>query len=102
MEFRKILDRRGTVVSDPMATVAPLKLGRAYVVSGEPRKQRARLPEFSDPLERWRSRHSFCHYASGTEAVVEIESEWSAGRRERAAGRLCPAVALAHSSQKKA
>ena len=45
---------------------------------------------------------SFCHYASGIEGVVEIESEWTARRRERAAGRLCPTADLAHSSQKKA
>ena len=42
---------------------------------------------------------SFHHYASGTEGRVEIESEWTARKRERAAGRLCPAVQLPHSSQ---
>ncbi len=45
---------------------------------------------------------SFRHYATGTEGIVEIESEWTAIKRERAAGRLCPAVVLAHTSQKKA
>jgi len=45
---------------------------------------------------------SFRHYATGEEGAVEIESEWTARRRERAAGRLCPAVELPHSSQKKA
>ncbi len=45
---------------------------------------------------------SFCHYATGYETVVEIESEWTANRRERAAGRLCPAVVLPHSSQNRA
>src|SRR5437588_8656581 len=45
---------------------------------------------------------SFRHYATGGEGRVEIESEWTARKRERAAGRLCPAVerggwpALAH------
>ena len=45
---------------------------------------------------------SFRHYATGCEGRVEIESEWTARKRERAAGRLCPAVerggwpALAH------
>ena len=42
---------------------------------------------------------SFRHYATGFEGRVEIESEWTARKRERAAGRLCPAVELPHSSQ---
>ncbi len=37
---------------------------------------------------------SFLHYATGVEGRVEIESEWTARKRERAAGRLCPAVVL--------
>ena len=45
---------------------------------------------------------SFVHYATGVQGLVEIESEWTANRRERAAGRLCPAVELPHSSQTKA
>ena len=45
---------------------------------------------------------SFRHYATGCEGRVEIESEWTARRRERAAGELCPAVELTHSSQKTA
>jgi len=45
---------------------------------------------------------SFCHYATGCEGRVEIESEWTARRRERAEGRLCPAVELPHSSQNQA
>jgi hypothetical protein len=45
---------------------------------------------------------SFRHYATGTEGRVEIESEWTARKRERAAGRLCPAVELPHSSQNQA
>jgi len=45
---------------------------------------------------------SFRHYATGCEGRVEIESEWTARKRERAAGRLCPAVALPHSSQNRA
>ena len=42
------------------------------------------------------------HYATGCEGRVEIESEWTARKRERAAGRLCPAVELPHSNQKQA
>jgi hypothetical protein len=45
---------------------------------------------------------SFRHYATGAEARVEIESEWTARKRERAAGTLCPAVELPHSSQNRA
>jgi putative transposase len=45
---------------------------------------------------------SFRQYATGCERRVEIECEWTARRRERAAGTLCPAVELPHSSQKTA
>jgi len=45
---------------------------------------------------------SFRHYATGCEGRVEIESEWTARKRERAAGRLCAAVELPHSSQNRA
>ena len=45
---------------------------------------------------------NFCHHATGCEGRVEIESEWTARKREGAAGRLCPAAELAHSSQRKA
>jgi hypothetical protein len=44
---------------------------------------------------------SFRHYATGCEGRVEIESE-TARKRERAAGRLCSAVELPHSSQRRA
>ncbi len=45
---------------------------------------------------------SFRHYATGCEGRVEIESEWTARKRERVAGRLCPEVELPHSSQRRA
>jgi putative transposase len=45
---------------------------------------------------------SFVHYATGREGRVEIESEWTARRRERAQGRLCAAAELPHSSQRQA
>jgi len=45
---------------------------------------------------------SFRHYATGSEGRVEIESEWTARKRERGAGKLPPAVELPHSSQKRA
>src|SRR6266704_911862 len=45
---------------------------------------------------------SFRHHATGAEGRVEIESEWTARKRERAAGRLCPMIELPHSSQNQA
>jgi putative transposase len=45
---------------------------------------------------------SFGQYATGCVGRVEIECEWTARARERAAGRLCPAVKLPDSSQKRA
>jgi putative transposase len=45
---------------------------------------------------------SFRHYATGCEGRVEIESEWTARKRERVAGKLCPALELPHSSQRQA
>src|SRR5712692_8366924 len=51
--------------------------------------------------EDWRW-SSFRHYATGAEERVEIESEWTARKRERAAATLCPAVELPHSSQNRA
>jgi putative transposase len=45
---------------------------------------------------------SFCHYATGMSRCVEIESEWTARKRERGAGKARPAVDLPHSSQKQA
>jgi putative transposase len=45
---------------------------------------------------------SFRHYATGREGRVEIESEWTARKRERAAGRICPVIELPHSSQNRA
>jgi putative transposase len=45
---------------------------------------------------------SFRHYATGYEGRVEIESEWTARKRERAKSKLCPTVPLPHSSQNQA
>jgi putative transposase len=42
---------------------------------------------------------SFLQCATGCQGRVEIECEWAARKRERAAGRLCPGVELPHSSQ---
>jgi len=54
-----------------------------------------------DRPEDW-ERSSFRHYAADCEGRVEIGSEWTARKRERAAGRLCPAVELPHPSQNRA
>ena len=35
---------------------------------------------------------SFRHYATGHEGTIEIESDWTANKRERLAGRLCALV----------
>jgi putative transposase len=45
---------------------------------------------------------SFRHYADGSERRVEIESEWTARKRERAEGTLPPRIELPHSSQNRA
>ena len=45
---------------------------------------------------------SFLQYATGCEGRVEIESEWTARKRQRAEGKLCPAMELPHSSQRRA
>ncbi|HXM20476.1 MAG TPA: transposase [Terriglobales bacterium] len=42
---------------------------------------------------------SYRQYATGCTGTVEIECEWTARERERAAGRLCPAAKLPRSSQ---
>jgi len=45
---------------------------------------------------------SFRQYATGCEGQVEIECEWTARKRERAAGSFDPPRELPHSSQKQA
>ena len=45
---------------------------------------------------------SFLQYATGCAGRVEIECEWAARKRERAAGRLRPALEPPQSSQKRA
>jgi tetratricopeptide (TPR) repeat protein len=50
-EFQKILDHPGTVVSDPVRTLARLQLGRAYLQSGD--KARAKIA-YQDFLTLWK------------------------------------------------
>jgi DNA-binding winged helix-turn-helix (wHTH) protein/tetratricopeptide (TPR) repeat protein len=45
-EFQKILDHRGIVVSDPIAALAHLQLGRAYVLMGEMEKAKSAYQDF--------------------------------------------------------
>jgi hypothetical protein len=51
VEFQKILDHRGVVVSDPVGALAHLELGRAYALSGD--KIRARRA-YQDFLALWK------------------------------------------------
>ena len=46
IEFQKILDHRGIVVSDPIGALAHLGLARAYVLSGDTAKARAKYQDF--------------------------------------------------------
>jgi hypothetical protein len=46
IEFQKILDHRGIVVSDPIGALAHLQLGRAYVLSGDPSKAKTAYHDF--------------------------------------------------------
>ncbi len=50
-EFRKILDHRGIVASDPIGALARLKLGRAFAMSGDKTKARAAYHDF---LSLWK------------------------------------------------
>ena len=46
IEFQKILDHRGTVVSDPIGALAHLQLGRALVLSGDKTKAKSAYQDF--------------------------------------------------------
>ncbi|HKV81224.1 MAG TPA: protein kinase [Candidatus Sulfotelmatobacter sp.] len=45
-EFQKILDHRGSVLSDPIGALANLQIGRAYEMAGDPAKAKAEYKEF--------------------------------------------------------
>ena len=45
-EFQKILDNRGVVVNSPIAALAHLQMGRAYVLQGDIAKARAAYQDF--------------------------------------------------------
>ena len=50
-EFRKILDHRGIVISDPVGAVARLQLARAYVLMGDIVKAK---PAYQDFFRLWK------------------------------------------------
>jgi DNA-binding winged helix-turn-helix (wHTH) protein/lipopolysaccharide biosynthesis regulator YciM len=55
VEFQKILDHRGIVVSDPIRALAHLQLGRAYVMAGDKEKARTAYMDF---LTLWKDADS--------------------------------------------
>jgi eukaryotic-like serine/threonine-protein kinase len=46
VEFQKILDHRGIVVSDPIGALAHLQIGRAYAMEGDTAKAKAAYQDF--------------------------------------------------------
>jgi hypothetical protein len=54
VQFQKVLDHRGIVVSDPIGTLAHLQIGRAFALSGNKSRAEAALPGFLWSLERSR------------------------------------------------
>jgi eukaryotic-like serine/threonine-protein kinase len=46
IEFQKILDHRGIVVSDPIGALAHLQLGRAYALAGDTTKAKVAYQDF--------------------------------------------------------
>jgi tetratricopeptide (TPR) repeat protein len=52
VEFQKILDHRGIVVSDPIGALAHLQLGRAYALSGNKTKAKSAYQDF---LTLWKA-----------------------------------------------
>jgi eukaryotic-like serine/threonine-protein kinase len=50
-EFQKILNHRGTVISDPIGALAHLQLARAYVVAGD--KAKAKF-DYQDFINLWK------------------------------------------------
>ena len=46
MEFQKILDHRGIVVSDPVGALARLQLGRAYAMQSDTARAKTTYQDF--------------------------------------------------------
>ena len=51
VEFEKIIDHRGIVMSDPIGALAHLQLGRAYVLSGDTTNA---IAAYQDFLTLWK------------------------------------------------
>jgi tetratricopeptide (TPR) repeat protein len=51
VEFQKIVDHRGIVISDPVGALAHLQLGRAYLMAGDQAKAKAAYGDF---LNLWK------------------------------------------------
>ena len=85
----------------PSATCGPLKPAfdlRGDVHTSQTQANEQVKPGLCERPEDWEWT-SFRHYATGREGRIEIESERTARKRERAAGSLCPALEPPHSSQ---
>ena len=46
VEFQKVLDHRGIVVSDPVGALARLQIGRAFAVAGDKTKAKTAYQDF--------------------------------------------------------
>jgi hypothetical protein len=46
LEFQRILDHRGLVLTDPIGALAHLELGRAFVLSGDKSKAKTAYQDF--------------------------------------------------------
>jgi eukaryotic-like serine/threonine-protein kinase len=55
VEFQKILDHRGIVVSDPLGALAHLQIGRAYAMEGGTTQAKAAYQDF---LTLWKDADS--------------------------------------------
>jgi tetratricopeptide (TPR) repeat protein len=55
VEFQKIVDHRGIVISDPVGALARLQLGRAYLMAGDQAKAKAAYRDF---LSLWKDADS--------------------------------------------
>src|SRR5258708_28585521 len=92
--MRSISGKSGTTIS--IFEITPQFVEKLRYIHRNPVKQ-----GLSERPEDWRW-SSFRHYATGAEGRVEIESEWTARKRERAAGTLSPTALLPHSRPKQA
>ena len=67
-EFKKIVDHRGIVISDPVGAMAHLQLGRAYLMAGDKAKAKAAYGDF---LNLWKDADS------GIPVLQQAKSEYA-------------------------